>query len=132
MSCLLTFVSDIVVFVLKRDVKLQPTNQPIYLLTYLLTYHPLRAVLFPAVVVVPPYEKRSRRVVVVDVGVAGQLADTPTRGLPTRGLDDSRTGHPADWSNSRTRQLAYWTSRGLDKSRTGQLAVSRMAKKNEN
>jgi len=25
---LLTFVSDIVVFVLKRDVKLQPTNQP--------------------------------------------------------------------------------------------------------
>ena len=25
--------------------------------------------------------------------VTGQLADTPTRGLPTRGLDDSRTGH---------------------------------------
>ena len=28
--------------------------------------------------------------------VTGQLADTPTRGLPTRGLDDSRTGHLAD------------------------------------
>ena len=34
--------------------------------------------------------------------VTGQLADTPTRGLPTRGLDDSRTG-----------RLADWTSRGL-------------------
>jgi len=30
--------------------------------------------------------------------VTGQLADTPTRGLPTRGLDESRTGHLADWS----------------------------------
>jgi len=30
--------------------------------------------------------------------VTGQLADTPTRGLPTRGLDDSRIGHLADWS----------------------------------
>jgi len=28
--------------------------------------------------------------------VTGQLADTPTRGLPTRGLDDSRTRHLAD------------------------------------
>ena len=35
--------------------------------------------------------------------VTGQLADTPTRGLPTRGLDISQTG-----------QLADWTSRGLD------------------
>jgi len=35
--------------------------------------------------------------------VTGQLADTPTRGLPTRGLDISWTG-----------QLADWTSRGLD------------------
>jgi len=26
------------------------------------------------------------------LGVTGQLADTPTRGLPTRGLDISRTG----------------------------------------
>jgi len=26
----------------------------------------------------------------------GQLADTPTRGLPTRGLDISRTGQLAD------------------------------------
>ena len=43
--------------------------------------------------------------------VTGQPADTPTRGLPTRGLDDSRTGHLADW-----------TTRVLDKSRTGQLA----------
>jgi len=38
--------------------------------------------------------------------VTGQLTDTPTRGLPTRGLDISRTG-----------QLADWTSRGLDNSR---------------
>jgi len=43
--------------------------------------------------------------------VAGQLADKPTCGLPTRGLDDSRTGHLADWS-----------TRELDNSRTGQLA----------
>jgi len=28
--------------------------------------------------------------------VTGQLADTPTRELPTRGLDDSRTGQLAD------------------------------------
>jgi len=28
--------------------------------------------------------------------VTGQLADTPTRGLRTRGLDDSRTGQLAD------------------------------------
>ena len=33
----------------------------------------------------------------------GQLADTPTRGLPTRGLDISRTGQVADWT---TRGLA--------------------------
>jgi len=49
--------------------------------------------------------------------VTGQLADTPTRGLPTRGLDDSRTAHLADWStrgldNSRTGQVADWTTRG--------------------
>jgi len=30
------------------------------------------------------------------VMVTGQLADTPTRGLPTRGLDKSRTGQVAD------------------------------------
>ena len=30
------------------------------------------------------------------IGVTGQLADTPTRGLPTRGLDKSRTGQLAD------------------------------------
>ena len=35
--------------------------------------------------------------------VTGQLADTPTRGLPTRGLDNTRTGPVAV---SRTRQLA--------------------------
>ena len=29
--------------------------------------------------------------------VTGQLADTPTRGLPTRGLDISRTGQLAVW-----------------------------------
>jgi len=32
----------------------------------------------------------------VFVRVTGQLADTPTRGLPTRGLDNSRTGQLAD------------------------------------
>jgi len=37
-----------------------------------------------------------------DTWITGQLADTPTRGLPTRGLDISRTG-----------QLADWTTRGL-------------------
>jgi len=30
--------------------------------------------------------------------VTGQLADTPTRGLPTRGLDVSRTGQLVDWT----------------------------------
>ena len=49
--------------------------------------------------------------------VTGQLVDTPTRGLPTRGLDDSRTGYLAVWSthalvNSRTGQVADWTTRG--------------------
>jgi len=49
--------------------------------------------------------------------VTGQLADTPTRGLPSRGPDNSRTGHLADWStrglhNSRTGQVADWTTRG--------------------
>jgi len=29
------------------------------------------------------------------IGVTGQLADTPTRGLPTRGLDKWRTGQLA-------------------------------------
>jgi len=53
----------------------------------------------------------------VGQAVTGQLADTPTRGLPTRGLDDSQTGHLADWStrgqdNSRTGQVADWTTRG--------------------
>ena len=32
--------------------------------------------------------------------VTGQLADTPTRGLPTRGLDNSRTGQLADAAGS--------------------------------
>jgi len=55
----------------------------------------------------------------VAISVTGQLADTPTHGLPTCGLDDSRIGQ---WTsrglvNSRTRQLADWTSRGLDNSR---------------
>ena len=31
-------------------------------------------------------------------GVTGQLADTPTCGLPTRGLDNLRTGQVADWT----------------------------------
>jgi len=39
------------------------------------------------------------------VRVTGQLADMPTRGLPTCGLDIMRT-----------RQLADWTSHGLDTS----------------
>jgi len=42
--------------------------------------------------------------------VTGQLADTPTHRLPTRRLDDSRTGHLADWS-----------THGLDNSWTGQV-----------
>jgi len=37
-----------------------------------------------------------------DYAVTGQLADTPTRGLPTRGLDISWTGQLADY-----RQLAH-------------------------
>ena len=37
----------------------------------------------------------------VPISVTGQLADTPTRELPTRGLDNSRTGQVADWTNSR-------------------------------
>ena len=44
--------------------------------------------------------------------VTGQLADTPTRGLPTHGLDDSRTGHLADWStqlNSTELNEHLWT-----------------------
>ena len=32
--------------------------------------------------------------------VTGQLADTPTRGSPTRGLDKSRTGQLADVAGS--------------------------------
>jgi len=53
----------------------------------------------------------------VPIWVTGQLSDTPTRRLPTRRLDDSRTGHLADWSthgldNSRTGQVADWTTRG--------------------
>jgi len=32
--------------------------------------------------------------------VTGQLVDTPTRGLPTRGLDKSRTGQLADVAGS--------------------------------
>jgi len=39
--------------------------------------------------------------------ITGQLADSPTRGLPTRGLDISRTS-----------QLGDWRSRGLDNSRS--------------
>jgi len=31
------------------------------------------------------------------VSVTGQLADTPTRGFPTRGLVNSRTGQVTDW-----------------------------------
>ena len=38
-----------------------------------------------------------------DYGVTVQLADAPTRGLPTRGLVNSRTGQVADWT---TRGLA--------------------------
>jgi len=50
--------------------------------------------------------------------VTGQLADTPTRGLPTRGLDISRTGQFADYKtralvNSLTGQVTDWTTCGL-------------------
>ena len=44
-----------------------------------------------------------RMIVRHDEGVTGQLTDTPTRGLPTRRLDISRTGQLADWT---TRDLA--------------------------
>jgi len=50
------------------------------------------------------------------IRVTGQLADTPTRGLPTRGL-----------VNSHTNLLADWTSRGLDNSWS-----RRCRQKNEN
>jgi len=44
-------------------------------------------------------ETKVRRTVEVGVEmVTGQLADTPTRGLSTRGLDNSRTGQVADWT----------------------------------
>jgi len=59
---------------------------------------------------------RSYDVLMLEGRVTGQLADTPTRGLPTRGL-----------VNSRTSQLADWTSRGLDNSRS-----RRRRQKNEN
>jgi len=39
--------------------------------------------------------------------LTGQLADTPTRGLPTRGLDISRTGQLADWTTLGCRQEEY-------------------------
>ena len=45
--------------------------------------------------------------------VTGQLVDTPTRRLSTRGLDNSQTGHLTDWS-----------TRGLDKSWTRHLTDS--------
>jgi len=50
--------------------------------------------------------------------VTGQLADMPTRRLPTRGLDISCTS-----------QLADWTSRRLDNSRSRrcELAVRELA-----
>ena len=38
----------------------------------------------------------------VHQSLKGQLADTPTRGLPTRGLDNSRTGQVADWTTGET------------------------------
>jgi len=50
--------------------------------------------------------------IVVQRPVTGQLADMPTRGLPTRGLDDS---------------LVDWSTRGLDNSRS-----RRCRQKNEN
>jgi len=57
------------------------------------------------------------RQIPMPIMVTGQLADTPTLGLPTRELDDLRTGHLADWStrgldNSRTGQVTDWTTRG--------------------
>ena len=51
--------------------------------------------------------------------VTGQLADKPTRGQITRGLDNSRTGQLVDWiTRGYTGQLADWSTRGLDNSRT--------------
>jgi len=39
-----------------------------------------------------------RKTKTVTTAVTGQLMDTPTRGLPTRGLDISRTGQVVDWT----------------------------------
>jgi len=61
-------------------------------------------------------KRHTQRTLCWAVALTGQLADTPSRGLPTRGLDFSRTG-----------QLEDWTSRGLDNSRS-----RRCRQKNEN
>jgi len=55
----------------------------------------------------------------VIIGVTGQLADTPTRGLDiswTRQLDRALV-------NSRTGQVAYWTTRGLACRQKGKLST---------
>jgi len=44
--------------------------------------------------------------------VSGQLADTPTRGLPTHELDNLWTGYLADWSTQRL--VNSWTGQVAD------------------
>jgi len=75
----------------------------------------------PCVWLSPVFRHRAGRVrtyTIMRYTVTGQLADTPTRGLPNRRLDISWTGHLADWS-----------THALVNSRTGQLAVSQMPPK---
>jgi len=63
-----------------------------------------------------------RMIVRHDEGVTGQLTDTPTRGLPTRRLDISRTGQLADWT---TRDLADAAKRTTTKHAKSPMASAR-------
>jgi len=53
--------------------------------------------LIAGIIILATYEDYIRRPYrgAIFLEVTGQLADTPTRGLPTRGLDKSRTGQLA-------------------------------------
>jgi len=43
-----------------------------------------------------------------DMTLTGQLADKPTRGQSSRGLDNSRTGHLADSEFLKIMELVYF------------------------